>query len=119
MAEKAFQDLLGSGGARSPPYNQLYGNMAPMKTTLDLPDDLMRAAKIRAANEGRRLKDVVADLVRRGLAEQPKGARRVQRRVRLPLVQCTHDARPEREMTPNRVAGVLAREDAKSVRQAL
>ncbi len=88
-----------------------------VKTTLELPDELMRAAKIRAANEGRRLKDVVADLLRRGLAEEPKAAGHVQRKVRLPLVRCAHDARREREMTPNRVAQVLVREDAKSVRQ--
>jgi plasmid stability protein len=88
-----------------------------LKTTLDLPDELMRAAKIRAANEGRRLKDVVADLLRRGLAAEPNAAGRAQRKVRLPLVECAHDARREQEMTPNRVAEVLAREDAKSARQ--
>jgi plasmid stability protein len=88
-----------------------------VKTTLELPDELISAAKIRAAIEGRRLKDVVADLLRRGLAEEPKRPRPVQRKVRLPLVQCAHDARREREMTPNRVAEVLAREDVKAVRQ--
>ena len=35
------------------------------RTTLDLPDDLMRAVRIRAVNEGHRLKDVIADLIRR------------------------------------------------------
>ncbi len=89
-----------------------------MKTTLDLPDELMRAAKIRAAKEGRRLKDVVADLLSRGLAEQPKSVGRMQRKVRLPLVECAHDARHGQEMTPNRVADVLAQEDAKAARQA-
>ena len=89
-----------------------------MKTTLDLPDELMRAAKIRAAKERRRLKDVVADLLRRGLAAEAKGAGRMQRKVRLPLVECAHDARREKEMTPNRVADVLAQEDAKVARQA-
>ena len=88
-----------------------------MKTTLELPDELMRAAKIRAASEGRRLKDVVADLLRRGLAEQPKPASRIRRKVRLPLVACTHAARPEEEMTPSRVAEVLAQEDAKTARR--
>ena len=39
-----------------------------MKTTLDLPEVLMRKAKIRAASEGRKLKDVMAELVERGLA---------------------------------------------------
>jgi hypothetical protein len=77
----------------------------------------MRAVKIRAATEGRRLKDVVADLLRRGLAEEPKGTGRVHRKVRLPLVECAHDARPAQEMTPNRVAEVLAQADAKSARQ--
>lgn len=89
-----------------------------MKTTLDLPDELMRAAKIRAAREGRKLKDVVADLLRRGLAERPQGGRQVQRRVQLPLVECAHDARPEAEMTPRRIAEVLAEEDAKINRRA-
>jgi plasmid stability protein len=40
-----------------------------MKTTLDLPDDLMRAVKIRAAESNRRLKDVVADALRSALGE--------------------------------------------------
>lgn len=78
-----------------------------MKTTLDLPDDLMRAVKIRAVEENRRLKQTVADLLRRGLAsvsDVPEGARR---RVQLPLVECAHPARPDEEMTPERVAETL------------
>ncbi len=43
-----------------------------MKTTLDLPDDLMRATKIRAAERNQRLKDVVADALRAALAT-PQG----------------------------------------------
>jgi len=39
-----------------------------MKTTLDLPDDLMRAAKVRAAQENVKLKDLVADALREALA---------------------------------------------------
>ena len=38
-----------------------------MKTTLDLPNDLVREIRLRAVNEGKKLKDVVADLIRRGL----------------------------------------------------
>ena len=38
-----------------------------MKTTLDLPDDLMREIKIRAATQGKKLKDVMADTLRCGL----------------------------------------------------
>lgn len=82
-----------------------------MKTTLELPDELMLAAKIRAAEEGRRLKDVVSDLIRRGLADQQRPNEAVRSRVRLPLIECAHGARGEEEMTPDRVAEILARED--------
>ncbi|PYK55579.1 MAG: antitoxin [Verrucomicrobia bacterium] len=39
-----------------------------MKTTLDLPDDLMRAVKIRAVHEQKKLKDTIAELLRKGIA---------------------------------------------------
>ncbi|PYK39740.1 MAG: hypothetical protein DME60_09210 [Verrucomicrobia bacterium] len=39
-----------------------------MKTTLDLPDELMREVKIRAVQEHRKLKDVIADFIRKGMA---------------------------------------------------
>jgi plasmid stability protein len=90
-----------------------------MKTTLDLPDDLMRAVKIRAVEENRTLKDTIADLFRRGLA-QPSGVPPTARqRVRLPLVQCAHEARRGEEMTPERVAEVLTEEEAGERRVAL
>lgn len=89
-----------------------------MKTTLELPDELMRAVKVRAANEGRRLKEVVADLLRRGLAADATRPPRVRRRVRLPLIECAHDATPGQEMTPNRVAEILADEDARAARSS-
>ena len=43
-----------------------------MKTTLDLPNDLVQEIKLRAVNEGRKLKDVTADLLRAALAPPPK-----------------------------------------------
>lgn len=39
-----------------------------MKTTLDLPDDLMREVKIRAVHEHKKLKDLIAELLRKGIA---------------------------------------------------
>ena len=39
-----------------------------MKTTIDLPDDLVKAVKLRAVNEGRKLREEMADLLRLGLA---------------------------------------------------
>ena len=39
-----------------------------MKTTLDLPDDLMREVKIRAIHEYKKLKDTIAELLKKGIA---------------------------------------------------
>jgi plasmid stability protein len=39
-----------------------------MKTTVDLPDRLVKAVKLRAVHDGRKLKDTVAELLRIGLA---------------------------------------------------
>ena len=39
-----------------------------MKTTLDLPDELMRKVKIRAVHENKKLKDTIAELIRKGMA---------------------------------------------------
>jgi plasmid stability protein len=86
-----------------------------VKTTIDLPDELLRAVKIRAATEGRRLRDVVADLIRIGLQEESLPPRQapVGGRVSLPLVQCAHPATPDEEMTPERVAEILAADEAR------
>lgn len=48
----------------SNPANQQTGFV---KTTIDLPSDLVREIKLRALNEGRKLKDTAADLLRCGL----------------------------------------------------
>lgn len=80
-----------------------------MKTTIELPDDLMYEVKLRAVTEKRKIKDVVADALRRGLAVDvaPSPVR-----VELPLVDCAHPADPEEEMTPERVAAALLAEEA-------
>lgn len=93
--------------------------MASMKTTLDLPDDLMRAIKSRAVQDNRRLKDTVADLLRRGLDQERGVPAKVRRRLRLPLIECAHEARPGEEMTPERVAEVLLEEEARAHRDSL
>lgn len=38
-----------------------------VKTTLDLPDDLVKELKLRSVHERRKLKDVAAQAIRRGL----------------------------------------------------
>ena len=86
--------------------------MGTMKTTLDLPDDLMREVKICAVNENRKLQDAIADLLRSGLSEQAARTATVRHRAKLPLVRCAHDARPDEEMTPQRVARILLEEES-------
>ena len=88
--------------------------MAPVKTSLDLPDELVRTIKIRAAKKRRKLKDDIAYLLRRGLAQEPKESKSVGKRVRLPLVRCAHEARGSGEMTPERVAAILLQEEAEA-----
>lgn len=90
-----------------------------MKTTLDLPAPLMRAIKIRAVQENRKLKDAIADLLKRGLAREGLRGARVRRRVRLPLVRCAHEARPGREVTPERAAAILLGEESGAGRGAV
>ena len=90
-----------------------------MKTTLELPDDLVRAVKIRAVEENKKLKDTVADLLRRGLSQKRGVAATARKRIKLPLIECVHEARPGEEMTPERVAEVLLEEEAGMHRDAL
>jgi len=87
-----------------------------VKTTLDLPDDLMREVKIRAVNENRKLKDAIAHLLRLGLSQGTRDPSAVRDRVQLPLVRCAHEARPGEELTPNRVAEVLLAEESETSR---
>jgi len=54
-----------------------------MRTTFDLPDDLMRRAKIAAVRRGSSLRDLVAEAIRRLLAE-PSGVKR-QRMTEAPI----------------------------------
>ena len=83
-----------------------------MKTTLELPEDLMREIKIRAVKENRKLKDAIADLLRRGLSQKSGERPRRSHRVKLPLIKCARRARPDEEMTPDRVATVLLKEES-------
>ena len=57
-----------------------------MRTTFDLPDDLMKRAKIAAVKRGSTLRDLVAEALRRLLAEQsaPERKRMTEAPIRLP-----------------------------------
>ncbi len=43
-----------------------------MKTTLDLPDDLVKEIKLRAVHDGKKLKETAAELLRKGLNVETK-----------------------------------------------
>jgi len=77
-----------------------------MKTTLDLPDELIREVKLRAVGQGRPLKDLVAEFLRQGLGMPPLG--QAEKRLAssmveigeggLPFIKCGPDA-PASRMT--------------------
>ena len=54
-----------------------------MKTTLDLPDELMRKVKIRAVHEHKKLKDTIAELIRKGMAAGSARRPRIPKPVKL------------------------------------
>lgn len=78
-----------------------------MKTTLDLPPALVREIKLRAVNEGSKLKDTMADLLRKGLSAGRPRVNLRPHRVKLPLVQCRHTL----ELTPDQVAAALLKQE--------
>jgi hypothetical protein len=79
-----------------------------MRTTIDLPPTLMRAAKARAAEDGESLKDLVNRAVARevGLPAAPRGKTG---RVTLPLI--ARDAALAVIVTNDDIAGSFEAED--------
>jgi hypothetical protein len=99
-----------------------------MKTTIDLPPDLVRSLKIRAVNEGRKLKELAADLLYRGLATPavatlPTAKPRIEKQAGgLPVVRCAANAPARRMMTDELLAleqETLNREDLQRLGHAL
>jgi hypothetical protein len=88
--------------------------MVEMKTTLDLPESLIKQVKLRALHDGRKLKDAVEDLLRKGLAvarrRKAKDRAAVIARDRvtgLPVILCERAASPEEALTPTRADALL------------
>ena len=69
-----------------------------MKTTIDIPDELFRAAKSRAALEGIKLKDLVNEALREKLRAPVAKAQR--RRTKFPLI---HSKRTDAPVTLEQV----------------
>ena len=59
-----------------------------MRSTFDLPDELMKQAKIAAVKRGITLRDLVAEGLRQALAKKPSP----RRRAKLPNIRIADDA---------------------------
>jgi len=88
-----------------------------MKTTLDLPDTLVKQVKLRALHEGKKLRDMVADLLRSGLAAAgaktavPSAPVARDTKTGLPLIECKHAA--QTDVTPEWVDDALLAQEVR------
>lgn len=80
-----------------------------MRTTLDLPDDVLKRAKIEAVERGSTLRQLVIDALQREIS----GTERPRKRLTRPPVRLAADA-PLRVLTPDAVK----RLDAEAVQHA-
>lgn len=89
-----------------------------MKTTIDIPDPLMRDVKLRAVHEGKKLKEIVADLLRKGLDSpvhdlgERESCVTFDAELTLPVIRCHHPAAPSSRLTPNRLSNILIEQEA-------
>ena len=74
-----------------------------MRTTVDIPDELLRVAKAKAAMEGRTLKDLVIDGLQQ-VVKQPASEQRTLRKVEFPIIK---SARTGRKITDEMVAEAI------------
>ena len=94
-----------------------------MRTTIDLPDELLRQVKARAALDGLKLKDLIARYVAQGLAgaEEPPASDTATRRQRspLPVIPRASTGKPIPALSKAELAQIELEEDlAKHVRSA-
>lgn len=87
-----------------------------MKTTLDLPEELVREMKVRAASEGRKLRDVATEIFQRGLS-LPKLQPVEGKRVKLPLFHGKKPVNPADEMTPEKIDEILLNQEVEWISQ--
>jgi hypothetical protein len=78
-----FSGRKGLVGLASVDRKPAFWKYGEMKTTLDLPDDLMREVKIRAVHEHKKLKDAIAEFIRKGMAAGKTRAPKLPKPVKL------------------------------------
>ncbi|MFK7850138.1 MAG: antitoxin [Akkermansiaceae bacterium] len=76
-----------------------------MKTTLDLPEELIREMKIRAATEGRKLREIATEVIQRGLQKPPSEPKSTRKRIEFPILKC--EAPATRQFTPEELDEIL------------
>ncbi len=67
------------------PETQKYGILRRMKTTLEIPDDLYRQAKVHAARENRKIKDLVSEGLMLVLGITKQAPSRLRRMTKTPV----------------------------------
>lgn len=81
-----------------------------MRTTLEIPDSLMRDIRVRAALSDRTLTQQITNLLRAGLNATAETAPEDSGHVQLPLVRTSRNASTD-ELSPQRVGEILAQSD--------
>ncbi len=85
-----------------------------MRTTIDLPDDLATQVKLRAALEGKKQKEVLLELLRRGLSHPPQ----VPRQRAYGEIPVVVETPPEYTIKPLTNAEIDEMEDAELIKKA-
>jgi len=85
-----------------------------MKTTLELPSELMKAIKLRAVEEDRTLTELITELLRKGMTSDAAEPRVIRHRVQLPLLYGAHAPASEEELSPERMAEILLAQETEA-----
>lgn len=78
-----------------------------MKTTLEIPSELMKAIKLRAVDEHRTMTDLITELLQQGMAEKSVEPGVIRNRVKLPLIYGSHAPVSDEDLSPERLADIL------------
>jgi toxin-antitoxin system PIN domain toxin len=96
-----------------------------MKTTVDLPDDLIRAMKMKALHEGKKLKNAITETLRAGLAAEAKvksvSASPVvvkDRKTGWPVIKGGRRAARGKELTSELISEILVNQEVEWLRGA-
>lgn len=87
-----------------------------MKTTVDLPDELVREVKLRAVVQGRTVKDIVAEFLLQGLGKAPP--RGAEKHPASPMVEIGEGGLPVIRCAPDAPATRMSAEELLALEQA-